>query len=70
MKRAPTDPERAKRWVAFLQNHREAFSAMDYFNMPTITFGAQYGFFIISHDRRRILHFNVTKHPTSLWVIQ
>jgi len=41
MKRAPTDPERAKHWLAFLQNHREAFSAMDYFNMPTITFGAQ-----------------------------
>ena len=38
--------------------------------MPTITFGVLYCFFIISHDRRRILHFNVTKHPTGPWVIQ
>jgi transposase InsO family protein len=29
-----------------------------------------YCFFVISHDRRRILHFNVTKHPTSAWIIQ
>jgi hypothetical protein len=32
---------------------------------PTITFGVLYCFFVISHDRRRILHFNITKHPTS-----
>jgi hypothetical protein len=29
-----------------------------------------YCFFVISHDRRRILHFNVTKHPTSMWIVQ
>jgi putative transposase len=38
--------------------------------VPTITFGVLYCFFIISHDRRRILHVNVTKHPTSGWIIQ
>jgi hypothetical protein len=38
--------------------------------VPTITFGVLYGFFIISHDRRRILHFNVTRHPTSAWIVQ
>ena len=38
--------------------------------MPTITFGLLYCFFVIAHDRRRILHFNVTKHPTSRWVVQ
>ena len=43
---------------------------MDFFAVPTITFGVLYGFFVISHDRRRILHFNVTKHPTSLWIVQ
>ena len=36
----------------------------------TITFGVLYCFFVIAHDRRRILHFNVTKHPTSLWIVQ
>ena len=43
---------------------------MDFFTVPTITFGVLYCFFIISHDRRRILHVNVTKHPTSGWIIQ
>src|SRR3989454_3669082 len=70
MKRAPRDPEPAKRWLAFLRNHREAIAAMDFFTVPTINFSSLYCFFVISHDRRRILHFNVTKHPTSLWIVQ
>jgi hypothetical protein len=36
--------------------------------VPTITFGVLNCFFVISHDRRRILHFNITKHPTSSWM--
>ena len=70
MRKAPRDPEPAKRWLAFLRNHREAIAAMDFFTVPTITFGVLYCFFVIGHDRRRILHFNVTRHPTSLWVVQ
>jgi len=70
MKRAPRDPEPANRWLAFLRNHREAIAAMDFFTIPTITFGVLYCFFVIAHGRRRILHLNVTKHPTSLWVVQ
>ena len=42
MKRAPRDPDPAKRWLAFLRNHREAIAAMDLFTVPTITFGALY----------------------------
>src|SRR5271155_2304064 len=68
MKRAPRDPNPAKRWLAFLRNHREAIAAMDFFTVPTITFGLLYGFFVIAHDRRRILHFAVTSRPTSSWV--
>ena len=37
---------------------------------PTLAFGVLYRFFVIAHDRWRILHFNVAKHPTSAWVIQ
>jgi putative transposase len=70
MRRAPGDPEPAKRWLAFLRNHREAIAAMDFFTVPTITFGVIYCFFVIAHDRRRILHLNVTKHPTSSWIVQ
>jgi transposase InsO family protein len=70
MRKAPRNLEPAKRWAAFLSNHREAIAAMDFFTVPTLTFGVLYCFFIVAHDRRRILHFNVTKHPTSAWVIQ
>ena len=70
MRRAPRGPEPAKRWTAFLSNHREAIAAMDFFSVPTLTFGVLYGFFVIAHDRRRIIYFNVTKHPTSTWIVQ
>ena len=70
MRRAPTVPDPAKRWAAFLRNHREAVAAMDFFTVPTLTFNLLYCFFIISHDRRRILHFNVTPHRTSNWIVQ
>ena len=70
MKCAPKHPERTQRWRTFLQNHREAISAIDLFTVPTATFGILYSFFVIAHDRRRILHFNVTKHPTSARISQ
>lgn len=43
---------------------------MDFFTVPTLTFGMIYCFFVVSHDRRRILHFGVTRNPTSAWVSQ
>jgi putative transposase len=70
MRKAPRNPEPAKQWSAFLQNHREAIAAMDFFTVQTLTFGVLYCFFVIAHDRRRILHCDVTKHPTSAWVVQ
>ena len=41
---------------------------MDFFTVPTLTFGILYCFFVIGHDRRRILHCNVTRNPDALWV--
>ena len=38
--------------------------------MPTLTFGVPYCFFVTEHRRRKILHFNVTEHPTSPWILQ
>jgi len=58
MRRAPRDPRPAKHWLAFLHNHREAIAGMDFFTVPTLTFGVLYCFFIIAHGRRRIFHFN------------
>src|SRR5271167_5142940 len=70
IRRAPRDPDPVKRWLTFLRNHREAIAAMDFFTVPTLTFGVLYCFFVISHDRRKILHFNVTRNPNALWIVQ
>jgi transposase InsO family protein len=70
MRRVPRDAERAKRWLAFLRNHREVIAAMDFFTVPTLTFGVLYCLFVIGHGRRRVLHFSVTRHPTSTWIVQ
>jgi putative transposase len=70
MLRAPRDPEPARRWMTFLRNHREAIAAMDFFSVPTVTFSVLYVLFVMSHDRRRILHINVSRHPTSDWIAQ
>ena len=59
-----------KSWLAFLQNHREVIVAFDFFTVPTLTFQLLYCFFVIEHGRRRILHFNVTRHPSAEWVVQ
>ena len=58
-----------KQWRAFLQNHREVIVAFDFFTVPTVTFQLLYCFFVIEHGRRKILHWNVTRHPTADWVI-
>ncbi len=70
MPKRPPEPEVIERWKAFLRNHRECIAAMDFFTVPTATFRLLYCFFVIRHDRRKILHFNATEHPTSPWVVQ
>jgi putative transposase len=70
VRRAPKNPEPAKRWMTFLNNHRELIAGMDFFTVPTLTFGVLYCFFVIAHGRRRILQLNVTRNPTGRWVVQ
>jgi putative transposase len=70
LRRGPRMPHPVKRWLTFLRNHREAIAAMDFFTVPTLTFGVLYCFFVIGHDRRRILHFNVTQNPNAIWIVQ
>ena len=69
-RRVPRSGDAADKWRAFLSNHREAIAALDFFTVPTVTFRLLYCFFLIDHGRRKILHFNVTAHPTAEWVIQ
>ncbi len=70
MPKHPGDKGRQQRWMTFLRNHRDGIAAMDFFVVPTITFRLLYVWFVIDHERRRIIHVNVTPHPTSRWVVQ
>jgi len=70
MPRKPAGPDAIERWTRFLRNHRDVLAAMDFFTVPTATFRVLHVFFIIRHARRRILHVNVTTHPTAEWVVQ
>lgn len=54
-------------WRTFLANHMDVTAACDFFVVPTITFRLLFAFVVISHGRRRILHINVTAHPTPEW---
>ena len=54
-------------WLTFLHNHLACAAGMDFFAIPTATFTVLFGFLVLSHDRRRILHINVTAHPTAEW---
>jgi transposase InsO family protein len=44
--------------------------SVDFFTVPTIRFQVLYVFLVLAHDRRRIVHFNVTAHPTAEWTAQ
>jgi putative transposase len=68
-KRAP-DHGKQQRWMTFLRNHKDAIAAMDFFVVPTVRFRLLYVWFVIDHERRRIIHFNVTTSPTAGWVMQ
>ncbi len=57
-------------WRTFLRNHLRTTAACDFFVVPTATFRLLFCFLILSHDRRRILHVNVTAHPTAAWTAQ
>ena len=57
-------------WRTFLENHAQQLVSIDFFTVPTIRFQVLYVFLVLAHDRRRILHFNVTAHPTAEWTGQ
>jgi len=57
-------------WRTFLNNHAKQLVSMDFFVVPTVSFRVLYVFIVLAHDRRRLLHFNVTAHPTSEWTAQ
>ena len=57
-------------WRTFLENHLKSTVSIDFFTVPTLRFQVLYVFLVLAHDRRRIVHFNVTAHPTAEWTAQ
>jgi transposase InsO family protein len=57
-------------WRTFLADHREVIAAIDFFTVPSVTFDVLYVFVVIEHARRRVVHFNITAHPTAKWIAQ
>jgi transposase InsO family protein len=57
-------------WRTFLDNHVADLVSVDFFTVPTATFRILYVFVILRHERREIVHFNVTAHPTARWTAQ
>jgi putative transposase len=67
--RRPRKPP-SQTWRTFLTNHMEQVAAIDFFVVPTATFRILFVFVVLSHARRRVLHFHVTEHPTQEWTMQ
>src|ERR1700747_3613258 len=57
-------------WRTFLDNHLQQLVSIDFFTVPTLRFQVLYVFLVLAHDRRRVLHCNVTAHPTAKWTGQ
>jgi putative transposase len=57
-------------WRTFLNNHAKQLVSTDFFVVPTVTFRVLYVFVVLAHERRRLLHFNVTSHPSPEWAAQ
>ncbi len=64
--RKPSSPT----WKAFLNNHVKDLVSCDFFTVPTATCRVLFVFVLLVHDRRRIVHVNVTEHPTAQWTAQ
>ena len=57
-------------WRTFLDNHLTDIVAIDFFTVPTATFRVLFAFVVMRHNRRHVVHFNVTAHPTAEWTAQ
>jgi transposase InsO family protein len=70
LSRGPGTRVPSQRWATFVRNHAQAMVACDFCVAITATFRMLYVFVIIEHASRRLLHVNVTAHPTAEWTLQ
>jgi len=64
------DNSTGQTWRTFLKNHSSEIISIDYFCVPTISYKLLHVLIFLSHDRRKIIHFNVTTNPNSEWAVQ
>ena len=57
-------------WKSFLTNHVGPLVSIDFFTVATLQFRVLFVFVVLAHERRRVIHFNVTEHPTAEWAAQ
>ena len=57
-------------WRTFLDNHLRDLMSIDFFTVPTARLRVLFVFIVLSHERRRLIHFNITEHPTAAWTAQ
>jgi transposase InsO family protein len=57
-------------WRTFLANHVRDLVSIDFFTVPTVGLRVLFVLVVLAHHRRRIVHFNVTEHPTAHWTAQ
>jgi putative transposase len=57
-------------WRVFIDNHIHELVSIDFFTVPTATFRVLFVLVIVAHRRGRVIHFNVTEHPTAAWTAQ
>lgn len=57
-------------WLTFLRNHTTEIVAVDFLVVPTVRFEILFVFLVLAHHRRRIIHFNITEHPSARWTAQ
>src|SRR5438445_5210031 len=62
--------EPSQTWKTFLSNHIGQLVSIDFFTVPTLQLRVLFVFVVLAHERRRVLHFNVTEHPTAAWTAQ
>jgi putative transposase len=63
-------PVPSQTWRTFLANHVWDLVAIDFFTVPTARLRVLFVFVVLAHHRRRVVHFNVTEHPTAGWTTQ
>jgi hypothetical protein len=68
--RLPGRPRGDLRWSTFLQLHAQGIVACDFLVAVTVTFRLLYVFVVIEHRSRRLIHYNVTAHPSAAWTLQ